>query len=67
MWHIQIPFTWKVLDAYEKEGFDMLLRAFNELGYLERLTGLDKLHDEAEDALEAVDWDDDELEDNKDF
>ncbi|KAH9979848.1 E1-like protein-activating [Lactifluus volemus] len=45
-----------VLKAYETEGFGMLLRAFNETGFLESLTGLDKLHAEGEQALEAVDW-----------
>lgn len=34
----------------------MLLKAFNETGYLESLTGLDKLYDEGEAALENVDW-----------
>lgn len=34
----------------------MLLRAFNETGYLETLTGLDKLYSEGEAALENVDW-----------
>jgi ubiquitin-like modifier-activating enzyme ATG7 len=34
----------------------MLLRAFNETGFLESLTGLDKLYAEGEQALEAVDW-----------
>lgn len=38
----------------------MLLKAFNQPGYLEQLTGLDKLHAEGEAALESVDWDDDE-------
>ncbi|KAG6381874.1 hypothetical protein JVT61DRAFT_488 [Boletus reticuloceps] len=45
-----------VLRAYEVEGFAMLLRAFNETGYLEALTGLDQLHAEGEEALESVDW-----------
>ncbi|EPT02229.1 hypothetical protein FOMPIDRAFT_1022889 [Fomitopsis schrenkii] len=49
-----------VLRAYEMGGFDVLLRAFNEPGYLETLTGLDKLYDEGEAALEAVGWDEDE-------
>ncbi|KAL5520951.1 ATG7 [Sanghuangporus sanghuang] len=52
-----------VLQAYEREGFDMLLNAFNDTGYLERLTGLDKLHSEGEAALEAlegVEWDDED-------
>ena len=34
----------------------MLLKASNETGYLESLTGLDKLYDEGEAALENVDW-----------
>ena len=34
----------------------MLSKAFNETGYLESLTGLDKLYDEGEAALENVDW-----------
>ena len=38
----------------------MLLKAFNDTAYLEALTGLDKLHDEAEEALENVDWAEDE-------
>ena len=48
------------MKAYEKEGFKVLLNAFNETGYLERLTGLDKLQAESEAALEAVDWDEDD-------
>jgi ubiquitin-like modifier-activating enzyme ATG7 len=34
----------------------MMLRAFNEVGYLEKLTGLDKLYEEGEAVLEQVDW-----------
>lgn len=49
-----------VLRAYESEGFAMLLRAFNETGYLEALTGLDKLYDEGDKALESVDWEDED-------
>ena len=49
----------QVLKAYEKEGFPMLLRAFNETGFLENLTGLDKLYNEGEAALESVDWEED--------
>ena len=48
------------MKAYEKDGFKVLLHAFNEPGYLERLTGLDKLQAEGEAALEAIDWDEDE-------
>lgn len=50
----------KVLSAYEKDGFSMLLEAFNDAKYLETLTGLDKLYDEGEQLLENVDWHEDE-------
>ncbi|PVG00195.1 E1-like protein-activating [Serendipita vermifera] len=46
----------KVIQAYEAEGFPMLLRAFNEEKYLEQLTGLDKLYEESEAALASADW-----------
>ncbi|KAI0671985.1 E1-like protein-activating [Trametes maxima] len=44
-----------VLGAYETEGFAMLLRAFNEPEFLPQLTGLDKLYEEAQAALENDD------------
>lgn len=47
----------QVLHAYETEGFAMLLRAFNETGFLEQLTGLDELYAEGQAALDNVDWD----------
>ena len=50
----------QVTRAYETQGFDVLLKAFNELGFLEKLTGLDKLHEEGEAALEAVDWEEED-------
>lgn len=50
----------QILAAYEKQGFEMLLKAFNDSGYLESLTGLDKLHDEGDAVLESIDWDEDE-------
>ena len=37
-----------------------MLKAFNETGYLEKLTGLDKLYEEGEEALESVDWDEED-------
>ncbi|KAH8827851.1 hypothetical protein DL96DRAFT_1497247 [Flagelloscypha sp. PMI_526] len=52
-----------VLKAYETQGFDMFLQAFNDLKYLEKLTGLDKLHEESAavlESMESVDWDEDE-------
>lgn len=45
----------------------MLLEAFNDTKYLEKLTGLDKLFDEGEAALESIDWDDDGEEIGDDF
>lgn len=45
----------------------MLLEAFNDTKYLEKLTGLDKLFAEGEAALEVVNWDDDEEEAGDDF
>jgi ubiquitin-like modifier-activating enzyme ATG7 len=46
----------QVVKAYEAEVFPMLLRAFNEESYLEQLTGLDKLYEEAQAALADNDW-----------
>jgi ubiquitin-like modifier-activating enzyme ATG7 len=56
-----------VIRAYEEEGFAMLLKAFNDTKYLEQLTGLDKLFDEGEAALERVDWDEGEEGGEDDF
>lgn len=46
-----------VVQAYDSMGFDMLRRAFNEEQYLEQLTGLDKMYEEADELEAAVDWD----------
>ena len=43
-----------VVEAYEKGGFDgTLLPAFNDAEFLTRLTGLDKLYEETQRALEG--------------
>ena len=34
----------------------MMMNAFNDSKYLERLTGLDKLYEDGEKALEDVEW-----------
>lgn len=47
----------QVVDTYKKEGFAMLLKAFNDTDYLEKLTGLDELHRESEAIMDDVDWD----------
>lgn len=52
----------QVVDAYKQDGFAMLLRAFNEDKFLEQLTGLDRLYEEGEAALEQVDWDESDAE-----
>ncbi|XP_013775527.1 ubiquitin-like modifier-activating enzyme ATG7 [Limulus polyphemus] len=39
-----------VLDMYKREGYDFLLKVFNEPNYLEDLTGLKKLHEETNSA-----------------
>ena len=44
----------QVITAYETQGYDMLEKAFNETGYLEKLTGLDKLYEEATAAMEEL-------------
>jgi ubiquitin-like modifier-activating enzyme ATG7 len=49
-----------VLKAYEEQGFNMLLKAFNEPGFLEKLTGLDKLYNEGDAAMESVDWEEED-------
>lgn len=51
-----------IIDAYRQRGFELLRKVFNESNYLEKLTGLDKLHAEAEAAMEDVEWDEDEAE-----
>ena len=38
----------------------MLLKAFNETDYLEKLTGLDLLHKESEAVMDDLDWDEEE-------
>lgn len=42
----------------------MLLQAFNDVKFLEKLTGLDKLFEEGEDALRDIDWHEEEDEDD---
>ena len=49
----------QVVDAYRTEGLAMLLRAFNEPDYLEKLTGLHELHKESEAMMNDVVWEGD--------
>lgn len=57
----------QVLKAYETLGFEMLLQAFNDEKYLEKLTGLDQLYAEGQAALESVDWDEEDSEEGEGF
>ena len=53
-----------VVEAYEKGGLDgTLLPAFNDAEFLTRLTGLDKLYEETQAALENDDLVDGEEDD----
>ncbi|KAF9021697.1 E1-like protein-activating [Hymenopellis radicata] len=52
-----------VVKAYEEQGFSMLNNAFNDPKYLEKLTGLDKLFAEGEEALKDIEWMEGEEED----
>ena len=45
-----------MITAYETQGYEMLEKAFNETGYLEKLTGLDKMYEEATAAMEDADF-----------
>ena len=45
----------RVVGAYEAEGFGMLLKAFNDTEYLPELTGLKKMYEETQAALENDD------------
>lgn len=53
----------QIIEAYTHRREDMLFEAFDDATSLERLTGLDKLHDEAEEALDGLDWDDEDDDD----
>lgn len=44
-----------MLAAYEKDGFEMLLKAFNDTEFLPELTGLKKMYEETQAALENDD------------
>jgi ubiquitin-like modifier-activating enzyme ATG7 len=48
-----------VLEHYDKEKFDFLMKAFNNPTYLEDLTGLTKMKEEADNIEWEVAQDDD--------
>ena len=45
-----------VLGAYAADAWGLVQRACGEPGYLEKLSGLDELYREGEQALEGVEW-----------
>jgi ubiquitin-like modifier-activating enzyme ATG7 len=47
------------VEAYNTQGFDFLLQAFNSPSYLEDITGLTKMKQEAEELKWEVAEDDD--------
>jgi ubiquitin-like modifier-activating enzyme ATG7 len=51
------------VEGYKTQGFDMLLKVFDDPKYLEQRTGLDKLYLESEAAMESLDWDEEDEED----
>lgn len=51
-----------MIKAYEADGFSMLVQAFEDAKFLEKLTGLDKLADESEAMMDSIDWDEDDEE-----
>ncbi|KAK4704028.1 ubiquitin-like modifier-activating enzyme ATG7, partial [Phenoliferia sp. Uapishka_3] len=50
----------KIIDAYEKDGFEMLVQAFEDAKYLEKISGLSKMYEESEEMMESVDWDEED-------
>lgn len=52
-----------MIEQYKKDGFEFLLKVFNDSNYLEELTGLKLLHNETVlDDIWAVSDTDDEIE-----
>lgn len=49
-----------MVNAYREQGFELLRNAFDDAKHLERVTGLDKLQEETEKVLQAVEWEEDE-------
>jgi ubiquitin-like modifier-activating enzyme ATG7 len=53
----------QVLERYESEGYSFLVQAFNDSHFLEKVTGLDKLYAEGEEALKDIEELDEEDDD----
>ncbi|KAG2420579.1 hypothetical protein HFD88_000191 [Aspergillus terreus] len=46
-----------ILEAYEKDGWDFVQKALNEVGYVEELSGLKEVQRTAEAAAAEIEWD----------
>ncbi len=51
------------MERYEREGYSFLEQAFNDSHFLERVTGLDKLYAEGEEAFKDIE----ELDEDEEF
>lgn len=50
----------KILEAYEKEGWEFVKRAINEKGYVEELSGLAEVQRKADQLGDELEWDEEE-------
>lgn len=50
----------RILEAYEKDGWDFVKRALGEKGYVEELSGLAEVQKRAEEAMAGMDIEDEE-------
>ncbi|KKK20926.1 autophagy-related protein [Aspergillus ochraceoroseus] len=48
-----------IIDEYKKEGWNFVQKALNEVGYVEKLSGLKELQEAAEATLADIEWDED--------
>ncbi|KKK24433.1 hypothetical protein ARAM_001970 [Aspergillus rambellii] len=48
-----------IIDEYKKGGWNFVQKALNEVGYVEKLSGLKELQEAAEATLADIEWDED--------
>ena len=56
-----------IVHEYRRDSFGLVLRACNEKGYIERLSGLNQVQKTAMEAIADIDWDEDEENGDSDF
>lgn len=54
----------RILEAYEKEGWDFVRRALDEKGFVEEVSGLKEVQRRAEEMEKEVEWEESEAEDD---